>query len=86
MVKPDRLRIFMCAHDYTSAKLAEELGVSESTIKRYRAGKWPVSRVVELLLARNWPDWWLFLSCVSHALPNPQPQPEPVRVVEEVQP
>ena len=72
----------MCAHDYTAAKLAAELGVSESTIKRYRSGKWPVSRVVELLLARGWPDWWPFLSCVSNWLLNPQPQPEPVRVVE----
>ena len=84
MIDPDRLRIFMCAHDFTAAKLATELGVSESTIKRCRAGKLPVSRVVELLLARGWPDWWLFLSCVSNVLPNPQPQPEPVRMVEEV--
>ena len=75
----------MCAHDYTAAKLAVELGVSESTIKRCRAGKSPVSQLVELLLARGWPDWWLFLSCVSNVLPNPQPQPEPVRVVKEVQ-
>ena len=82
MIDPDRLRILMCAHDFTAAKLATELGVSESTIKRYRAGKWPVSQLVELLLARGWPDWWLFLSCVSNVLPNPQPQPEPVRLVE----
>ena len=85
MVKHDRLKIFMAAHDLTDAKLADELGVSESSIRRYRTGKLPLSRLVAFLIKRAWPLWWYFLTEESNVLPNPQPQPEPVRVVEEVQ-
>ena len=83
MVKHDRLKIFMAAHDLTDAKLADELGVSESSIRRYRTGKLPLSRLVAFLIKRAWPLWWDFLTEQSNVLPNPQPQPEPVRLVEE---
>ncbi len=82
MVKPDRLKIFMAAHDLTDAKLAEELAVSESSIRRYRTGKLPPSRLVAFLIKRAWPLWWDYLTEQSNTIPNPQPQPKPVRVVE----
>lgn len=70
MVKHDRLKIFMAAHDLTDAKLADELGVSESSIRRYRTGKLPLSRLVAFLIKRAWPLWWDFLTEQSNQIPT----------------
>ena len=70
MVKHDRLKIFMAAHDLTDAKLADELGVSESSIRRYRTGKLPPSRLVAFLIKRAWPLWWDFLTGKSNQIPT----------------
>ncbi len=74
MVASYRLKIFMSAHSFTDAKLASALGVSHPTIKRYRTGKWPVSKLVGLLLQQGWPEWWDFLTEASNQIPTLPPE------------
>ena len=44
------LREWAVRHEYTLARLAQELGISRRMLHHYTAGEWPIPVVVELAL------------------------------------
>ena len=49
---PEDLKLWMAAHGYTYRSLADALGVSRSTVERWRSGEHPVRQTAVLALER----------------------------------